>query len=93
MCQAMGTTPLEHEIPMTFEELPFQLQTAFKLYGYLQDEWDYMGGNYIGKKYSDFSMIADIHGIPKEDRLIYLDFLKKIDANRSKAIVATKPKK
>ena len=49
MCEALGTEPVEEEIPVEFEDFCLDVQEALSIYQKLRDEWDYMGGNYIGK--------------------------------------------
>ena len=49
MCEALGSEPVESEIPVEFDDFPFEVQQAFNAYRMLRDEWDFMNGNYLGK--------------------------------------------
>ena len=86
MCEAMGSEPLEEEIPVDFEDLPSELQQTFYLYNTLQDVWDYMGGNYVGKNLQEFWKLVELQGIPREDIKYYYDIILGIDRVRSNQI-------
>lgn len=92
MCEALGSEPVEEEIPIDFEDLPVTAQQAFAIYSKLKDEWDYMGGNYIGKNYSGILDILTLLEVPVEDRKTMFELITIIDSHRAAAIAASKPK-
>jgi hypothetical protein len=49
MCEMLGSEPSDSEIPVEFEDFPFEVQQAFNAYRMLRDEWDTMNGTYLGK--------------------------------------------
>lgn len=89
----MGTEPVESEIPMELDDLPLNIQEAYSIYTMLTDNWDPMGGNYLGKSFVGVSEILDICSVPKEERKFMLDLINLIDAARSEQIKASKPTK
>ena len=93
MCEMMGTEPIEEEIPMELEDLPVEVQETMRIYAQLQDNWDYMGGNYIGKNYTGLMDILNILEVEPEDRRSTYELLGHIDRIRAKAISDSKPKK
>ena len=93
MCEQLGSEPLEEEIPVEYEDLPLEVQEALQLYNTLQDSWDYMGGNYIGKDLSYFGTIFDLYEVPREDRRNLYELVIYIDQLRAKQIQDKKPKK
>lgn len=93
MCEQLGSEPLEEEIPIEYEDLPLEVQEALQLYNTLQDSWDYMGGNYIGKDLSYFGTILDLYEVPREDRRRLYELVIYIDQLRAKQIQDKKPKK
>lgn len=93
MCEQLGSEPLEEEIPIEYEDLPLEVQEALQLYNTLQDSWDYMGGNYIGKDLSYFGTILDLYEVPREDRRNLYELVIYIDQLRAKQIQDKKPKK
>lgn len=86
MCEAMGSEPIEEEMPVDFEDLAVEIQQCFQLYNCLQDNWDYMGGNYIGKNLNEFWKLIELLAIPREDYKYYYDVVLQIDLVRSKQI-------
>lgn len=93
MCQALGTEPLDEEIPLEIEDFPQEVQQAITVYYRLRDEWDTMNGIYLGKSYTGLGEILDIFEVQKEDRRYFLEWISTLDAARSKAIEASRPKK
>jgi len=92
MCEALGTEPIEEEIPVEMDDFPDEVQEAVNVYYKLRDEWDTMNGVYMGKSYVGLRDILDILEIPKEDRKYVLDWVGIMDAARSKMLEAQRPK-
>ena len=93
MCEALGSEPIEEEIPVDYEDLFVDVQQAMGIYYKLRDEWDTMNGNYLGKNYAGILDIFSILDVPVEDHKTMFDLIGIIDAHRSKAIADKKPKK
>jgi hypothetical protein len=93
ICETLGNEPIEEEIPVDFEDFPPELQLAFDIYNTLQDSWDYMGGNYIGKSYSSIKDILEIFDIERTEMAFYLGLLSIIDNTRKELINSKKPAK
>lgn len=93
MCEMMGSEPVEREIPVEFEDMTLEVQEALRIYNNLQDSWDYMGGNYIGKNIAGFRDILEIFDIPPEDHRSIYELVMQIDRIRAKSIADSKPKK
>jgi len=92
MCEMLGTEPTESEIPVEFEDFPLEVQEALRIYNILQDNWDYMGGNYIGKNITGLRDILNIYEISKEDHRTIYELILLIDRLRAKQIQDSKPK-
>lgn len=90
MCEALGSEPLDDEIPVDFEDLYVDVQEAFGIYSKLKDDWDTMNGNYLGKNYAGILDIFTILGVLEEDRRTVFDLIGIIDIYRSKALAETK---
>jgi hypothetical protein len=93
MCDALGSEPVDSEIPVDFDDLPVTVQQAFSIYSKLKDEWDYMNGAYLGKSYNGILDILTLLDVPVEDRKTMFELITIIDGHRSTAIAASKPKK
>lgn len=92
MCEALGTEPLEEEIPVEYEDFCLDVQEALGIYQKLRDEWDSMNGVYLGKNYVGLVDILSLLEVPVEDRRTQFELIGIIDRHRSKAIADAKPK-
>lgn len=92
MCEALGSEPIEEEIPVEQGDFPIEVQEAIDVYYRMRDEWDTMSGTYLGKSFAGFQDVLDIMDIPKGDRRWIMDWIAVMDAARSKAIKDAKPK-
>ena len=92
MCEALGSEPVEEEIPVEQSDFPLEVQEAIDVYYRMRDEWDTMSGTYLGKSFAGFQDVLDIMDIPKGDRRWIMDWITVMDAARSKAIRDAKPK-
>ncbi len=91
ICEAMGSEPIEDQIPVEYSDLSLDVQAALSIYGKLKDEWDTMNGNYLGKSYAGIIDIFTLLEVPLEDRRIMFDLIGDIDRHRTKAIQDNKP--
>jgi hypothetical protein len=91
MCEMLGSTPIESEIPLELGDFPSFVQSVFQIYFMLRDIWEPMSGAYMGK---DLSCIFDFFGLydfEKEEQLLALTLLQHMDHFRSKLIASKKP--
>ncbi len=86
MCEALGTEPLEEQIPVEYEDLPIEVQQCFKFYKLLRDIWDPMGGAYLGKDMSTVFDIFELYTLDTEEKLLAIDILQDIDYERIRII-------
>ena len=91
MCEMMGTTPIEDEIPIELEDFPDTIQTALAVYSFLRDDWDSVNGEYLGKIFIDVDLAFRAHYVDKEDEPFIIALLRIIDECRSELIKAQKP--
>ena len=92
MCEMLGSEPIPEEVPVEFNDLIIEAQEALRIYNNLQDSWDYMNGNYIGKNLTGFIDILDIFEVPKEDRRTMYELIMHIDMLRARSIRDSKKK-
>ncbi len=87
MCEAMGSEPIESEIPIDINDFPTEVQTCFDIYWILKDNWDPMGGNYLGKDYSILFELFRVYSITDPmDQLFSLSTIQQIDNCKRKVI-------
>jgi hypothetical protein len=87
MCETMGHEPIEEEIPVEVSDFPDLVQHCFTMYNILADNWDSMGGGYMGKDYGLVFNLLQVYQITEpEEILLCLDFLQHMDGVRQKLI-------
>jgi hypothetical protein len=86
MCQMLGQEPIESEIPVEMDDFPPLVQQCFSIYNILTDNWDTMGGNYLGKDYSILFNLFEVYMVDKTEHLLALQILLHMDYVRTKMI-------
>lgn len=83
----MGTEPVESEMPPTLSDFPELVQLTFNLYSLMRDQWDSMGGSYLGK---DLGSIFEFFRLFKfeldSEQLLAISFMQQMDAIRAKLV-------
>lgn len=91
MCEMLGSEPLDSEMPVELNDLPLEVQEAYRVYTLLNDNWDGFGGNYLGKQMSGIMDIMNI--LEVEDRVTTLNIIQLIDKYRMQTIQASQKAK
>lgn len=86
MCEALGSEPLLSEVPVELDDFAVEVQEVLEIYSLLQDNWDTMGGSYLGKHLSNFTEILKLSDIDPLDYKCYLVLVRLIDVVRSAEI-------
>ena len=82
MCEQLGSEPVEEEIPVEFDDFPLEVQTALSMYKILRDEWEFVGGNYLGKNINGIFEVFNVYDIEPCDKRFYLELIHMIDQVR-----------
>lgn len=76
MCEQLGTTPKEEEIPADFSDFPYIVQVAMNIFSMLPDVYDGMSGTYMGKNYAILSYLSEAYDIDdKKELLMYINMI------------------
>ena len=86
MCEALGSEPVESEIPVEFDDFPFEVQQAFNAYKMLRDEWDTMSGNYLGKSLIGIKDVLEATEVDLSEQKFIIMLIRIIDNIRSDEI-------
>lgn len=92
MCEQLGNEPVESEIPIEFDDFPLEMQMALSIYKVLRDEWEFVGGNYLGKNINGIFEIFKAYELDSKDFRFYLELIHIIDQVRIEEIRKQKPK-
>lgn len=79
----MGSEPIESEIPLVLSDFPETVQLTFVIYAVLQDIWDSMGGNYLGKDLGNIFKLFELYEVEPNEQLLVLSLIQQMDAVRS----------
>jgi hypothetical protein len=86
MCEALGSQPLESEIPVEFDDFPIEVQQAFNAYRMLRDEWDTMSGSYLGKSLIGIKDVLEATEIDISEHKFIIMLIRIIDNVRSEEV-------
>ena len=87
MCEAIGSTPIEEEIPIELEDLSTEIRTILDLYRQLEDRFSEFSGSYMGKSYIGFPPLHEMF-CPDLDKVFCLSILRYIDSLRLEESIA-----
>lgn len=90
MCEALGSEPIESEIPVELDDFPIEVQQAFSAYRMLRDEWDSMSGVYLGKSLIGITEVLSATEIDPEDTKFITLLVRNIDQVRAQEINSKK---
>jgi hypothetical protein len=93
MCEMLGSEPVESEIPVEFDDFPIEVQQAFSAYRMLRDEWDTIGGNYLGKSLIGVKDVLEATEIEPDEQKFIVMLIRMVDEVRSAEINKLKNQK
>lgn len=93
MCEMLGESVVEENVPVELDDLPLQLQSVLVVYNQLQDNWDTMGGNYLGKVKYNLKETFELLGVDRDDYREYFTLINLVDRVRSELILQRKQQK
>lgn len=91
MCEMLGNEPNPEEEPLEYSDFPLLFQVALQIYNTLPDQWDTMGGNYMGKDYTVVFQLYELYGVEPHERLLALQFMHRLDGVKT-VLIAEKLK-
>lgn len=72
ICEQLGEEPDPQKMPLTLEEFPPEVQVAFFIFSYLEDNWDGMSGAYLGKSWSNLEYLFKLHDVQDPKVILYI---------------------
>ena len=70
MCEELDEPPIEENIPIEIQDLPYEVQQALSIYYHMRSDFNAETGFYLGKNYNNFGTLCDIFEV--EDRKFVL---------------------
>jgi hypothetical protein len=78
MCEQLGSTPIDEEVPVDIADLPIEAIQAWQIYERLPSNIDTFSGTYLGKSIEHTPVILDLMDI-SIDRLVLLYIIGIVD--------------
>lgn len=66
MCESMNSDPIDEEIPVEFQDFPFEVQLALEIYSLLPTMWDTEHGFYLGRRLEIMPYLFRLHNVEDE---------------------------
>ena len=70
LCEELGNTPKEDEMPADFNDFPYIIQVAMSIFAMLPDIYEGMSGTYMGKDFTLLPYLAGIYEIENHAQLM-----------------------
>lgn len=71
MCDALGAEPIESEIPVELEDLPYEAQLAWEMYHMLPSNYDSYSGKFLGKHLEYASSFFELLDVDENRHTIF----------------------
>jgi|TARA_R110000823_G_scaffold11358_1_gene38761 hypothetical protein len=72
ICHQLGEEPDPDKMPLEISDFPSEIQVAFFIFGFLEDNWDGMSGSYMGKNWNNIEYLFNLYNIDEPRTLLYL---------------------
>lgn len=59
-------------MPLTPSDFPAEVQVAFFIFGFLEDEWEGMSGTYMGKRWSNIEYLFNLYEVDSPKTILYI---------------------
>ena len=72
ICYQLGEEPDPAKMPLETSDFPSEVQVAFFIFGFLEDNWEGMSGSYMGKNWGNIEYLFNLYNIEEPRTLLYL---------------------
>lgn len=72
ICEQLGQEPDPDKMPLTPSDFPAEVQVAFFIFGFLEDEWEGMSGTYMGKRWSNIEYLFNLYEVDSPKTILYI---------------------
>ena len=59
-------------MPLETSDFPYEVQVAFFIFGFLEDNWDGMSGSYLGKNFGNIEYLFNLYEIEEAREMLYI---------------------
>lgn len=72
ICEQLGEEPDPNRMPLETSDFPSEVQVAFFIFGFLEDNWEGMSGAYLGKNWNTVEYFFNLYEIENPKLIIFL---------------------
>ena len=59
-------------MPLETSDFPSEVQVAFFIFGFLEDNWEGMSGTYLGKKWNNIEYLFRLYQVQEQTTILYI---------------------
>ncbi len=59
-------------MPLEISDLPSEVQVAFFIFGFLEDNWEGMSGTYLGKRWGNIEYLFNLYKIEEQKTILMI---------------------
>ena len=59
-------------MPLETSDFPSEVQVAFFIFGFLEDNWEGMSGTYLGKKWNNLEYLFRLYQVQEQTTILYI---------------------
>ena len=70
ICEQLGQEPDPDKMPLEVSDLPSEVQVAFFIFAFLEDNWEGMSGTYLGKHWNNLEYLFNLYEIEEQKTIL-----------------------
>jgi len=59
-------------MPLETSDFPSEVQVAFFIFGFLEDNWEGMSGTYLGKRWNNLEYLFRLYQVQEQTTILYI---------------------
>lgn len=72
ICEELGQEPNPDKMPLEISDFPLDVQVAFFIFGFLEDNWEGMSGIYLGKQWGNIEYLFNLYKVEEPKTVLYI---------------------
>ena len=72
ICEQLNQEPDPQKMPLATEDFPTEVQVAFFIFSFLEDNWEGTSGAYLGKRWGNVEYLLNLHEIQNQKETLYI---------------------
>jgi|TARA_R110000822_G_scaffold87584_4_gene203744 hypothetical protein len=68
----LGEEPDPYKMPLETSDFPYEVQVAFFIFSFLEDNWEGMSGSYLGKNWGNIEYLFQLYEVHEPRTILYI---------------------